>query len=427
MQCWRGEYNKEPNGYPYLLSLAYRVAGVSDVVAFRLNTVVAGLTAGLAVILSAVLFEDLRGAVFGGLALALMPMHITWSNTAAVEPSAALFGAFALLAAVRFARARTTSALAWTVAVVAFATTLRPESVFVVPLAGAAIALLAPREFARARLWGALAIGLLISAVTWMHLAAVRGDGWGAPGSRMAWSYARTNLPANFWFYFDDLRFPVLFSVAAVVGLIAPGFKREKALVAAFFLTFWSIFIFFYAGSYNYGADVRYSLLSDVPLAVLAGTGASWLAGVAAARWPRAHAAVAVPAIMLFQFLWYVPLVRATGEEAWGARADVAFAKEFARSLPPNAVVLTHNPSMFHVWGVNAAQMSIAATDRHYVEQLFPRYGGGVFLHWNFWCNVPDPAQNAFCHTVLDGLDHDLVAARRERNYQYVLYRLRLH
>jgi len=426
LQCWRGEYNKEPNGYPYLLSLAYRIAGVSEGVAFRVNTVVAGLAAGIAVLLSTVLFGDLRGAALGGLMLALMPMQITWSNTAAVEPSAALFGACGLLTAVWFARARTASALAWTVAVLAFATTFRPESILVVPLAGAAVVLLAPREFARARLWWAVAIGLLLTAITWMHLLAVLGDSWGASGNRLAWSYATVNLPVNFWFYVRDLRFPALFSAAALAGLVAPGFRREKALVAGFFLAFWSIFVFFYAGSYNYGADVRYSLLSNLPLAVLAGVGASWMASKMSGRWPRARPSVLVPAIILFQFLWYVPLVRATGEEAWGARADVAFAREFARSLPANAIVLTHNPAMFHVWGVNAAQMSIATTDQSYVDgRLFARYAGGVFLHWNFWCNVADPTQVAFCNSVLNGFGHDLVAERQMRNYRYALYRLR--
>ena len=30
LQCWRSEFNKEPNGYPYLLSLVFRAAGVGD-------------------------------------------------------------------------------------------------------------------------------------------------------------------------------------------------------------------------------------------------------------------------------------------------------------------------------------------------------------------------------------------------------------
>ena len=178
----------------------------------------------------------------------------------------------------------------------------------------------------------------------------------------------------------------------------------------------------------NYGADVRYSLMSYVPLAVFAGIGlahgARALPGLMRAGWTD-HAAAVVGAGLLFQFLWYAPLVRATGEEAWAARADVRYAKAFAAQLPPNSLVLTHNPNMFHLWGISAAQISIAATESQHVEQqLMSRYAGGVYLHWNFWCNVSDPLQVAFCEKTLAMYSHDLVDSHKERNYTYALYRL---
>jgi len=103
----------------------------------------------------------------------------------------------------------------------------------------------------------------------------------------------------------------------------------------------------------------------------------------------------------------------------------VKYAKQFAGALPPNSIVLTHNPGMFHIWGVSAAQLSLAKTDTPYVDsQLFSRYAGGVYLHWNFWCNVDDPVQVAYCRDALDQFPHELVSTARERNYQYTLYRL---
>ena len=85
-----------------------------------------------------------------------------------------------------------------------------------------------------------------------------------------------------------------------------------------------------------------------------------------------------------------MPLVRATGEEAWAARADVRYAKDFVTRLPPNSIVLTHNPAMFHLWSVSAAQMSLVRSNPRQMEQLFTRYAGGVYLHWNYWCNAAD-------------------------------------
>jgi len=97
----------------------------------------------------------------------------------------------------------------------------------------------------------------------------------------------------------------------------------------------------------------------------------------------------------------------------------------FAAKLPPNSLVVTHNPNMFHIWGVSAAQMSLVGGDPRNGERYFSRYAGGVYLHWNFWCNVHDQIQNAFCRNAVDEYDHEVVDSRRERDYEYILYRLR--
>jgi hypothetical protein len=80
---------------------------------------------------------------------------------------------------------------------------------------------------------------------------------------------------------------------------------------------------------------------------------------------------------------------------------------------------------MFHVWGHSAAQISLAATEPDYVDHVLgPRYAGGVFFHWNFWCNVADPQQQSFCRAALERFPHTLIREYQERNYRYALYRL---
>ena len=97
-----------------------------------------------------------------------------------------------------------------------------------------------------------------------------------------------------------------------------------------------------------------------------------------------------------------------------------------ARTLPANAVVLTHNPGMFQLWGVNAAQLSIATTDPAYVDETLPRrYAGGVYLHWNFWCNVSDPIQRGFCDRALASFPAEMIRERRTRDYRFAFYRVR--
>jgi asparagine N-glycosylation enzyme membrane subunit Stt3 len=223
------------------------------------------------------------------------------------------------------------------------------------------------------------------------------------------------------------MRFPVAYSLLAVAGVVMNRHYRMTIVALVYFLLFWGVFLFFYAGSYNYGADDRFSLMTYPAIAILAGIGL-WrlMATLGEDRPPHVRwKPIAAVAALLVQFLWYVPFVRAVGEEAWGARADVTFARNATRALPANSFVLSHNPAMFHVWGQSAAQVSVATTDPAYVERILaPRYAGGIFFNWGYWCDVDDPAQRPLCTAILDRYPHVLAREYRERDYRYAMYQL---
>jgi hypothetical protein len=423
LQCWSGEYNKQPYAYPHALSVVYRAFGVSGWTAFAFNTVVMALTVCGVYLLVLTAFAERSAAFFAALIVLLIPQQLLWSATAAVEPSASLACLAAVLAAAAFRRSGGTTALAATGVATAYAVQFRPESFLIAPVV---VLLLWPRirqELTAPRLW---AVGLLSAAligVHVVHLAAVRHEGWGASDARLSLEFVLPNLRVNGPFYLGDERFPVMVTALAVVGLAAGRAAAIRHLFGIYFLLFFGMYLLFYAGSYDYGADVRYSVMTYVPISVLGGLGAArvagWLGGVA-----RGIAATRlVTAGLLFQALCYGPIVRATTEEAWAARADVQFAESFAADLPRNSYVLTHNPGMFHVWGVNAGQMSAISTSPGQLEFLAIRYTGGVYLHWNFWCNVPDPVQQRFCLQAMEGRRLEVVREHREREQRYVLYR----
>jgi hypothetical protein len=135
----------------------------------------------------------------------------------------------------------------------------------------------------------------------------------------------------------------------------------------------------------------------------------------------RARAAVA--AALIWMFLLQAPYVRAVGEEAWGARADVAFARSAAADLPDTALVLTHDPNMFLVWGQNAAQVSLALNDPAFLGRIAGRHPE-IYFHFGFWCNVLDPVQQKMCTDLLARVPHDLVREQFERSSRYAFYRL---
>ena len=54
------------------------------------------------------------------------------------------------------------------------------------------------------------------------------------------------------------------------------------------------------------------------------------------------------------------------------------------------------------------------------------RYTGGVYLHWNFWCNVQDPVQQEFCRKALEIKPVEIVREYRERDQRFALYRFKI-
>jgi 4-amino-4-deoxy-L-arabinose transferase-like glycosyltransferase len=425
LRCFRGEYNKQPTGYPHLLGLVYRLFGVREAWAFWLNPLCLAALVVVVALATALLFEDRLAPGFAALIMALIPEQLRWSHTAASEPSSALMCAVAILAVLLFVRDRSTTALAWAVATAAFAVQFRLESLLCLPIAAAILVVLARDELRQPRLWVAALAGFLLCGVLLGHIAAVRDEPWGASGARMALAYIAPNFAVNGPFYVADWRFPLLYTLCAVTGLVVGRSLWPRVIALAYFVAFWGVYLVFYAGSYNYGADVRYSLMTYPPLAMLGGVGLSAITHVCRRRIRLPFpAAATVAAIVVGQFLLYMPYVRAVGEEAWSARADVEAAQAFRLAVPPDGVVLTHTPSMFLLWGTNALQASIATTEPDASKRLAIQYPGGVFLHWGFWCNVNDAVQAKFCTDALTRFPGQLLLEQRRQSSRFALYRL---
>jgi hypothetical protein len=240
----------------------------------------------------------------------------------------------------------------------------------------------------------------------------------------MSLAYAARNIGVNGWFFLRDARFPAAFTALAAIGCVAPRARAGRSTFVVCFALFFGVTLFFYAGSYDYGADVRYSLAAYPSIAVLAGLGAAQLVRWMQPRVAPAAASILVASLLVGQFvLAYLPVVRSGSDTAWAARADVEFARSFARKLPPDAYVLTHNPGMFQVWGVNAGQMSFVA-DAGELDRLGARFGGGVYLHWNYWCNTEDRVHRALCAKVRALRPASPVAERRAGDQFFSFYRM---
>lgn len=428
LSAW--EYNKQPNAYPYLLSLLYKFFGIKDIYAFFLNNVLFVFAVFTVFALGYLLFNNSWAGLYAALIYALIPQNLIWANTASSEVSSAFFAALSLSLLVLFIRSGNSKMLFLATAITAYACQFRPESIFVPILGLLALFLLKPEEIKGYRLrWAGVLLLFLLTAHLG-HMALVRDQNWGSPGDKFSLPYFLENIKVNGLFYFDNERFPLFFTALALFGLFSGKDWRSRLLLAVWFLLFWGVFLFFYAGSYNYGCDVRFSLLSYAPLAILAGAGLdsglrTFFESFKIKRPPEDFLRKTSIALLILAFVHFLPLVRAVTREAWDSRNDYKFAKIFMNFLPPNSIVLTHNPSIFLLHGKNAAQLSTVKFNKaHLDNDLFEAYKGGVYMHWGFWCVVPDPAQNAFGKYVLENYKCTVIESRSEHGYDYKLYRI---
>jgi hypothetical protein len=441
---WLG-YNKDPGGWPFLISLVFQLFGTDETLAFYLNNLL--FAGGILIVFFIV--RLFAGGTFAGLIAALVfaiiPHNLVWSNTAAAETSAAFFAGLAVLCTLVYLRTRAARHIFLLAAVLPFACYMRAESLLIALWAFTAVSfnlfsnVSAPQPpfrhpFATRSFWvtGLIAFALIIPH--FWHFFAMSDQSWGASGAKFSTFFFPNNLTVNGFYFLNDKEFPVLFTLLALVGLAAwrgrPGGGGEKivpgsvSLILLWFLMFWGIFLFFYAGSYKYGADVRFALVCFMPLAVLAGLGGDALREWAAGGEDASPFAALLILLLLFCWLKFVPLVRLEGQEAWGARHDHKYSHEFMRKIPNRAVVVTHVPTMFLLWGQNAIQAYAGINNPDLIRDLMNRYNGHVYFHKSYWCNTLNDANRSLCDEIGRRYDLEPVAVAREQSHEYGLYRM---
>ncbi len=417
----QGEYNKQPNAYPFLLSLFYGVFGRSENLSFLINNLFLPLSSLLVFAIGFLLFGRAGPGLYAAAVFAVIPQNILWHNTTSVEPANTFFLVLTVFIFLVFLRSGKKRLFFLAAACACFTVQFRMESGLIFPLLAVLAFIENPKALKRSDVLYAFSLGLFLLLPHVLHLYCFSGNSWGAGQDKFSIFYIRPNLLSNGLFFLDNRDFPVLLTAFFFVALFARRLAKEKIMLLFWLLFFWGVFLFFYAGSYHYGADVRFVLMALPPFSLLAGLGLSSLDG-AMKRLTGKKIPLAA-GVVLLAFLWFLPKARAVGEEAWAARADHRYAAAMAEKLPADSLVFTHNPNMFLFWGKSAAQASIlAGCDRALMESWKARFPGGIFFHFNFWCNVSDPVQQSFCARILAKFRHREVLKFSARDYTYILY-----
>jgi hypothetical protein len=423
------EYNKQPSGYPYLIHVIFRIFGTNERFTFILNNIIFGLTVFVIFLITFLLFKDTFAGLAASLAYILIPINLQWFNTCAAEPLTAFFASLAILSSLIYLRNKKPINLFLFTTVLAFSLNFRMESFLIIISIGLIYLLKGIDVFKKKELYLFGGLLLLLSTGIILHVYASRGQSWGADGAKFSLDYFHNNFNVNSMFYLNNKEFPLLFSILAIAGLFFyknRNYIKEKIIILSWFITFWGIFLFFYAGNYKFGEDLsaRFSILSYAPISIFAGLGSS-LIKTRLENKIRPIKLVLI-SLIIFNFTWFLPFIRTESKgESEQCRIDRKYAMEFIKLLPENSIILTHNPNMFLINKQSAIQTSSETYNPGTIERLRERFKGGVYVHYNYWSNVSySKIQRDFTENILNKYDYEILEEYYYKSYKYGLYKI---
>jgi len=421
------EYNKQPPGYPYLISIIFRILGTNELFTFILNNILFGLMIPLIFLISFLLFKDTFAGLMASLIYILIPVNLQWFNTCAVEPSTVFFTGLAILASLIYLKDKKPITLLFFATSLAFSLSFRTESFLIVAVVFLIYLIKEPGVFKRKELYLFGILFLFLSTAIILHLYSVRGQSWGAEGPKFSPIYFSYNFATNLSFYLNNRYFPLIFSIFAIIGLFFyKKHLKNKLVLLIWFLTFWGVFLFFYAGSYRFADDlsIRFSLLIYVPLAIIAGLGISFLSNLLEKKIKPIKTILIL--LIIFNFTWFIPFIKSkTKGESDLCRMDRKYAMEFVDLLPSNSIIYTHNPNMFLINKKSAVQTSSETYRPGIIQRHRDRFKGGVYIHYNYWSDVPySDLQRQFTSNILEKFDYTIIKEYHYKNHKYGLYEI---
>jgi 4-amino-4-deoxy-L-arabinose transferase-like glycosyltransferase len=419
-------YNKQPQGHPYLISIIFRIFGTNELFVFISNNIILGLTVIVIFLIAFLLFKNIFASLVACLSYIFIPVNLHWFNTCASEPSTAFFISMTTLASLIYLKNKRPINLFFLATTLAFTLNFRMESLLISIAIGLAFILKDVKIFIRKELYIFGALLFLLSTGIILHLYMVRGESWGATtGPKLSLDYFPHNFSTNSIYYFSNKEFPLIFSILAIIGILFyknKSYIKEKLIVFVWFSLFFGVFLFFYAGSYRNGQQIRFSVLSYVPISIFVGLGVSFIRNLLENKIKSIKLILIL--LMIFNFTWFLPFIRAEGEEAWAARAAHKYETEFAKLLPENSIVYTHNPNILLLNKQSAIQSASGTYKPGIIEQHLERFKGGVYILRNYWSNVDDPVQRGFTENLLNKYEYNTIKEYDYRSYKFGLYKI---
>jgi len=259
-----------------------------------------------------------------------------------------------------------------------------------------------------------------------IHLNSVKDDNWGTAGNKLSSEYIYDNFWTNGSFFFENTYFPVFFTLLSILGLAYGRMWKKKLFLASWFLIFFGLYLLFYAGSFNYGVDIRFSLTMYLPIALLGGCGAFLIYKnitkltkfLVNKNW-ISHIMFGIVILCIFgSFVPFIGFASSTGEEAWDARLCHDFLVEKMKGLDDNCWIITMIPSIVQINGKNFMDTGLV-TDQALMSKLL-NGNNCVYYYEDYWTYVQfNQTYGKYMHDNYKLTTYDSV---RVGGTQYTLY-----
>jgi hypothetical protein len=126
----------------------------------------------------------------------------------------------------------------------------------------------------------------------------------------------------------------------------------------------------------------------------------------------------------LINWLSAMHFVPTLSREASEAVADERFVAKVAPTLPDGSLVISHNPCMWQLQGVNASQFfTIDHMVHEELRELSHEYPGGIYVHWDYWLNA-EPEMAADTAQLLIAFSAIEVTRVQSEAYKLALFRI---
>ncbi|MBN2016406.1 glycosyltransferase family 39 protein [Candidatus Dojkabacteria bacterium] len=422
--------NKQPPGYALSLSMFFRIFDVSRANAFLFNNIVFAVSIILIFITTYIVTKDFKVGIFSVFLYSLIPIVAHWHNSAAAEPISSLYLTATLLAFLVFIKTRKADFLGLGIFLFVLSVYTRYEFVLLVfPIIyllvsyhKISLSIIKQKSFVP---MSYLLLGFLLLIPILIHYLHVRNDPWGATdGATFSTAYFVRNFNANIGFFIQNKEFPIL-ALLLILGIFISKRSRIIEFFSLAFIFSFGVYLFFYAGSYRYGADIRYALTSITPFIVSLSIGLFNIMK----KFGDTRTILFLVIPILVNGVLLIPRMKYRGQEGWQALWDIEFiGNDIKNHIDEDDYVFTNTGFSYHIDEINTKSTDILYDKALVQSYLDTNKGEKYYFHFGFWCSL-SPEQSSiadFCQNyVLQNFELESVIQQKTRGTEYVLYEIK--